>query len=103
MRLYQAVTLGAKRFSIDDSGALVKGVPRHPIVEDDVVIYAGRDDLGPHHDRYEARSSAATSGSRAACRPAATSLQAQATSGLFESRRGNLNLNIVALTANPIL
>ncbi len=40
------VTLGAKRFSIDESGALVKGLPRHPIVEDDVVIYAGATILG---------------------------------------------------------
>lgn len=46
VRLYQAVTLGAKRFSVDDSGALVKGSPRHPIVEDDVVIYAGATILG---------------------------------------------------------
>ena len=46
VRLYQAVTLGAKRFSIDESGALVKGAPRHPIVEDDVVIYAGATILG---------------------------------------------------------
>lgn len=41
VRLYQAVTLGAKRFPVDDAGALVKGKDRHPIVEDDVVIYAG--------------------------------------------------------------
>src|SRR5687768_5313594 len=34
VRLYQAVTLGAKRFPVDASGALVKGAPRHPIVED---------------------------------------------------------------------
>lgn len=46
VRLYQAVTLGAKRFTVDDSGALVKGMPRHPIVEDDVVIYAGATILG---------------------------------------------------------
>ncbi|MGI4719733.1 MAG: serine O-acetyltransferase EpsC [Janthinobacterium lividum] len=46
VRLYQAVTLGAKRFPVDDSGALVKGTPRHPIVEDDVVIYAGATILG---------------------------------------------------------
>ena len=46
VRLYQAVTLGAKRFSVDESGALVKGAPRHPIVEDDVVIYAGATILG---------------------------------------------------------
>ena len=46
MRLYQAVTLGAKRFSVDAEGALEKGTPRHPIVEDDVVIYAGATILG---------------------------------------------------------
>ena len=46
VRLYQAVTLGAKRFPVDPSGALVKGAPRHPIVEDDVVIYAGATVLG---------------------------------------------------------
>jgi serine O-acetyltransferase len=46
VRIYQAVTLGAKRFSVDESGSLVKGTPRHPIVEDDVVIYAGATILG---------------------------------------------------------
>lgn len=46
VRLYQAVTLGAKRFAKDDNGMLVKGNPRHPIVEDDVVIYAGATILG---------------------------------------------------------
>jgi serine O-acetyltransferase len=46
VRLYQAVTLGAKRFDVDEHGALVKGTPRHPVVEDDVVIYAGATILG---------------------------------------------------------
>lgn len=46
VRLYQAVTLGAKRFPADDHGALQKGLPRHPVVEDDVVIYAGATILG---------------------------------------------------------
>ncbi len=46
VRLYQAVTLGAKRFPTDDKGHLVKGLARHPIVEDDVVIYAGATVLG---------------------------------------------------------
>jgi len=46
VRLYQAVTLGAKHFPADGSGALKKGLPRHPIVEDDVVIYAGSTILG---------------------------------------------------------
>jgi serine O-acetyltransferase len=46
VRLYQAVTLGAKHFPIDEQGHLVKGKPRHPIVEDDVVIYSGATILG---------------------------------------------------------
>jgi len=46
VRLYQAVTLGAKRFRQDESGALVKGDARHPVIEDDVVIYAGATILG---------------------------------------------------------
>jgi serine O-acetyltransferase len=46
VRLYQGVTLGAQRFAIDDEGRLEKAQPRHPIVEDDVVIYAGATILG---------------------------------------------------------
>ncbi|WP_426190214.1 serine O-acetyltransferase EpsC [Massilia sp. DWR3-1-1] len=46
VRLYQAVTLGAKRFPTDADGNLQKGLPRHPVVEDDVVIYAGATILG---------------------------------------------------------
>lgn len=46
VRLYQAVTLGAKRFPTDAEGNLQKGLPRHPVVEDDVVIYAGATILG---------------------------------------------------------
>ena len=46
VRLYQHVTLGAKRFPVDPEGNLQKGLPRHPIVEDDVVIYAGATILG---------------------------------------------------------
>ncbi|GGY13056.1 serine acetyltransferase [Massilia dura] len=46
VRLYQHVTLGAKRFPADASGMLIKGTPRHPIVEDDVVVYAGATVLG---------------------------------------------------------
>ncbi|MDM0047224.1 serine acetyltransferase [Variovorax dokdonensis] len=46
VRLYQAVTLGAKRFPTDEHGNLQKGLPRHPLVEDDVVIYAGATILG---------------------------------------------------------
>lgn len=46
VRIYQAVTLGAKRFNSDADGVLEKGQPRHPVVEDDVVIYAGATILG---------------------------------------------------------
>ncbi|RZT05431.1 serine O-acetyltransferase [Duganella sp. CF402] len=46
VRVYQAVTLGAKRFPTDAEGHLQKGLPRHPVVEDDVVIYAGATILG---------------------------------------------------------
>lgn len=46
VRLYQAVTLGAKRFPTDGQGQLIKGRARHPIVEDNVVIYAGATVLG---------------------------------------------------------
>jgi serine O-acetyltransferase len=46
VRLYQNVTLGAVRFEEDESGSLTKGEPRHPIVEDDVVIYASATILG---------------------------------------------------------
>jgi serine O-acetyltransferase len=46
VRVYQAVTLGAKSFAADVDGTLVKGNARHPIVEDDVVIYAGATILG---------------------------------------------------------
>jgi serine O-acetyltransferase len=46
VRVYQAVTLGAKSFAADSDGTLIKGNARHPIVEDDVVIYAGATILG---------------------------------------------------------
>ena len=46
VRIYQAVTLGAKRFPTDENGNPLKGNARHPIVEDDVVIYAGATVLG---------------------------------------------------------
>lgn len=46
VRLYQGVTLGAKSFPKDESGKLIKGQPRHPIVENDVIIYSGATILG---------------------------------------------------------
>lgn len=45
-RLYQGVTLGALSFTKDEDGILVKGQPRHPILEDDVTVYAGATVLG---------------------------------------------------------
>ena len=45
-RLYQGVTLGALSFPKDASGVLVKGNPRHPILEDKVTVYAGATILG---------------------------------------------------------
>ncbi|GEM90566.1 serine O-acetyltransferase EpsC [Oceanithermus desulfurans] len=44
--LYQGVTLGAKKFELDEYGNPVKGVPRHPILEDGVIVYAGATILG---------------------------------------------------------
>lgn len=46
VRLYQAVTLGARSFPAEADGQLVKGQPRHPFLEDDVVVYAGATILG---------------------------------------------------------
>lgn len=46
VRIYQGVTLGAKSFPRGDDGSLVKGLPRHPIIGDDVVIYSGATILG---------------------------------------------------------
>lgn len=46
VKLYQGVTLGAKSFSLDESGNPVKGIPRHPIVEDNVVVYSNASILG---------------------------------------------------------
>lgn len=46
VKIYQGVTLGAKSFELDKLGNPVKGIPRHPIVEDNVVIYAGATILG---------------------------------------------------------
>lgn len=46
VRLYQGVTLGARSFPLDAQGQLVRGAPRHPILEDDVVVFAGATILG---------------------------------------------------------
>ena len=46
VKLYQGVTLGAKSFPLDKDGNPIKGIARHPIIEDDVVIYANATVLG---------------------------------------------------------
>ena len=46
MKLYQGVTLGAKSFPLDENGNPIKGIPRHPIIEDNVVIYSNATILG---------------------------------------------------------
>ena len=46
VKIYQGVTLGAKSFPLDEHGNPVKGVPRHPIIEDNVIIYANATILG---------------------------------------------------------
>lgn len=46
VRIYQSVTLGARGFPSGPHGHPLKGLPRHPVVEDDVIIYAGATILG---------------------------------------------------------
>ncbi len=46
VKLYQGVTLGARSFVIDDSNNPIKGIPRHPIIGNNVVIYANSTLLG---------------------------------------------------------
>jgi len=45
VRLYQGVTLGAKNFKLDEDG-LPMNIPRHPILEDDVIVYSNSSILG---------------------------------------------------------
>ena len=46
VKLYQGVTLGAKSFPLDADGKPIKGIPRHPILEDNVIIYSNATILG---------------------------------------------------------
>ena len=46
VKLYQGVTLGAKSFPLDADGKPIKGIPRHPILEDDVIVYSNATILG---------------------------------------------------------
>jgi serine O-acetyltransferase len=46
VKIYQGVTLGAKSFPLDENGHPIKGIPRHPIIEDNVIIYSNATVLG---------------------------------------------------------
>ncbi|HHW32273.1 MAG TPA: serine acetyltransferase [Clostridiaceae bacterium] len=46
VKLYQGVTLGAKSFPLDEKGNPIKGIKRHPNIEDNVIIYSGATILG---------------------------------------------------------
>lgn len=46
VKLYQGVTLGAKSFPLDEKGNPIKGIPRHPVIDDDVIVYANATLLG---------------------------------------------------------
>ena len=46
VKLYQGVTLGARSFPLDADGKPIKGIPRHPKLEDDVIIYSNATILG---------------------------------------------------------
>ena len=46
VKLYQGVTLGAKSFPLDVNGNPIKNNPRHPILEDGVIVYSNATILG---------------------------------------------------------
>lgn len=46
VKLYQGVTLGARNFPLDENGLPIKGIQRHPILENDVVVYSNATILG---------------------------------------------------------
>ncbi len=46
VKLYQGVTLGAKSFPLDENGNPIKGIPRHPVLEDNVIVYSNATILG---------------------------------------------------------
>ena len=46
VKIYQGVTLGARSFAKDAQGKLIKGIKRHPDIEDNVIIYPGATILG---------------------------------------------------------
>ena len=46
VKIYQGVTLGAKSFPVDEAGNPIKGIPRHPIIQDNVIVYSNSTILG---------------------------------------------------------
>jgi serine O-acetyltransferase len=46
VKLYQGVTLGALSFPRDAEGNIIRGMKRHPTLEDEVVVYANATILG---------------------------------------------------------
>ena len=46
VKLYQGVTLGALSFPTDADGHIIRGMKRHPTIEDRVVVYANATILG---------------------------------------------------------
>jgi len=46
VKIYQGVTLGAKSFPLDEEGHPIKGIPRHPVLKDNVIIYSNATILG---------------------------------------------------------
>ena len=46
VKLYQGVTLGARSFPLDGEGNPIKRIPRHPILEDNVIVYSNATILG---------------------------------------------------------
>ena len=46
VKLYQGVTLGARSFPVDSSGNPIKGILRHPVLEDNVIVYSNATILG---------------------------------------------------------
>jgi serine O-acetyltransferase len=87
VRLYQGVTLGAKSFPLDENGNPIKGIDRHPVVEDDVVIYSEATILG----RVTIGRGSVIGGNVWLTRdvaPASVVTQAQVREDLFESGSG---------------
>jgi serine O-acetyltransferase len=46
VKIYQGVTLGALSFPKDERGRVIKGLKRHPTLENNVTVYANATILG---------------------------------------------------------